>query len=57
MRQLIFIPLLCTYLLPQTAHAQAKPKNVVLIIADDLGMQLGCYGDPIIRSPNIAPVW
>ena len=40
-------------LVPSLAHAQAKAKNVVLIIADDLGMQLGCYGDPIVQSPNL----
>lgn len=40
-------------LMPTTAHAQAKAKNVVLIIADDLGMQLGCYGDKVIQSPNL----
>ena len=29
------------------------PKNVVLVVADDLGRQLGCYGDPAARTPNI----
>ncbi len=51
MRYLLLALLLA--LLPTAAHAQAKPKNVVLIIADDLGMQLGCYGDTVIQSPNI----
>ena len=40
-------------LVPTVAHAQSKPKNVVLIIADDLGMQLGCYGDTVCKTPNL----
>lgn len=31
----------------------AEPKNVLLVIADDLGMQVGCYGDKSARTPNI----
>jgi N-sulfoglucosamine sulfohydrolase len=33
--------------------ALAAPKNVVLLIADDLGMEVGCYGDKIAKTPNI----
>jgi N-sulfoglucosamine sulfohydrolase len=40
-------------LIPSFVHAQAKAKNVVLIIADDLGMQMGCYGDTICKTPNL----
>lgn len=33
--------------------AVAAPKNVVLLVADDLGMQVGCYGDKTAKTPNI----
>jgi N-sulfoglucosamine sulfohydrolase len=33
--------------------ASAAPHNVVLLVADDLGMQVGCYGDAAARTPNI----
>ena len=49
---------LCGY--PQSATAQnqvengARPhRNVVIIVADDLGLQLGCYGDPVAKTPGI----
>ena len=29
------------------------PRNVLLLIFDDLGPLLGCYGDPIAKTPNI----
>lgn len=34
------------------AWAQPTP-NVLLIVGDDLGLQLSCYGDPNIRTPHI----
>ena len=33
--------------------AAGKKPNVLLITADDLGIQLSCYGDPIAQTPNI----
>jgi N-sulfoglucosamine sulfohydrolase len=36
-----------------TLPAAAAPKNVVLLVADDLGMQVGCYGDAAAKTPNI----
>lgn len=31
---------------------QTKTKNILLLIADDLGLHLGCYGCPV-QTPNI----
>src|SRR5256885_1689075 len=34
--------------------AQARThRNVVLLIADDLGLQVGCYGDSQARTPHL----
>src|ERR1051326_8997599 len=37
-----------------TAVLRAKTPNIVIILADDLGYgDLGCYGHPTIRTPNL----
>ena len=46
--RLIIATILAPFCLPA-----AKPLNVLLITADDLGIQLSCYGDPIANTPNI----
>ena len=46
-----WILLLTVCLLAPTAFA-GRP-NVLLITADDLGLQLGCYGDELAETPNI----
>lgn len=35
------------------ASFAAPHRNVVLIVADDLGKQLGCYGDKVAKTPNV----
>src|SRR5258707_6836482 len=39
---------------PPVASAAPAPKyNVLFIISDDLRPTLGCYGNPIVKTPNI----
>ncbi|MBI3469211.1 MAG: sulfatase [Planctomycetes bacterium] len=33
--------------------AQAQRPNVLFIVSDDLNNLLGCYGDPLAKTPNI----
>jgi N-sulfoglucosamine sulfohydrolase len=43
------------WLLPAlpAAGADSARRNVVLLVADDLGQDLGCYGHRIVRTPNL----
>ena len=52
MRFLLIAALLLTVSSPVTANSQ-KQKHVLLLIADDLGMEVGCYGHPVIQTPHL----
>ena len=53
MKTLLRLLLAAAAALPPLAAAQA-PKNLVFIIADDLGYgELGCYGQEKIRTPHL----
>ncbi|MFO0865260.1 MAG: sulfatase [Gemmataceae bacterium] len=39
--------------LASPSHAQTKQKHVLLLIADDLGMEVGCYGHPVVQTPHL----
>ncbi|XP_055964621.1 arylsulfatase D-like [Sorex fumeus] len=50
------LPLTCVLLktLPAARAADAPKPNILLIMADDLGIgDLGCYGNRTLRTPNI----
>ncbi|HVJ67795.1 MAG TPA: sulfatase [Caulifigura sp.] len=40
-------------LLAATSLAADARKNVLFVISDDLNNLLGCYGDPLAKTPNI----
>lgn len=40
-------------LLSVSSAALADTRNVLLIIADDQGRDLGVYGNPVLRTPNL----
>ena len=46
--------LIIPWLVLSTWSSEAKIKNVLLLISDDLkASTLGCYGDPMVKTPNI----
>lgn len=47
----LFLIALCPTLLSSAAATESR--NVVLIVADDLGRDLGCYGNPDVQTPNL----
>lgn len=49
---LLLVGLIVAIGIPSPAVAD-KPLNVLLIVADDLRPELGCYGVADVRSPNI----
>src|SRR5262249_48080125 len=52
-RMLIGAGFLVLVMLAGECRAENPRRNVVLLIADDLGLDLGCYGNKVIRTPNI----
>ena len=50
LRKEIFCPLSALW---RTVVRSEERLNVLLITADDLGLQLSCYGDPWIKTPHL----
>src|SRR5437660_2713059 len=53
MRTFLILAVLACWNLPARLNAQTPPRNVVLLIADDLVLDLGSYGNTAIRTPNL----
>lgn len=43
----------CIIVLLGSVNTAAAPRNVVLIVTDDQSQTLGCYGDPVAKTPNL----
>jgi len=42
----------CMFLAPAAFAVETRP-NVLFLAVDDLRVSLGCYGDPLVKSPSI----
>lgn len=49
----VFSAVVATLLLMTCSHTYAQRPNVLFIAIDDLRPELGCYGSPIAKSPNL----
>jgi uncharacterized sulfatase len=48
-RDLLKLPLVS----PLAGLAQKKNLNVLMFSIDDLNVRIGCYGDPVVKTPNL----
>ena len=49
----VILSLFALALLAGSAHAQPKKLNVLFLMSDDMRPELGCYGQSVVKSPNI----
>ena len=47
------VPLLALLVLPAAAQEPPARLNVLFVAVDDLKPAIGCYGDPLAKTPNL----
>ncbi|QGJ70002.1 N-sulfoglucosamine sulfohydrolase [Planctomycetales bacterium 10988] len=47
------LAVLCLPLLGLAEKGEKTQKNVILFVTDDQGQDAGCYGNPVIQTPNM----
>jgi iduronate 2-sulfatase len=52
-RALLTALLLASVPTMRAADAPKQKRNVLFVVFDDLNNRLGCYGDPVAKSPNL----
>ena len=52
-KPMLFRPALALLLAASSAFAAAPRPNFLFIVSEDNGPELGCYGNPHVRTPNL----
>jgi hypothetical protein len=50
--KIVVVPLVFTSA-ATSAYSKEKKMNILFISVDDMNIDLGCYGHPLVKSPNI----